>query len=1195
MKMRQNAAKKTEIVFFPYKASMWDSLESIWLAAKDDPACKCFVVPIPYQNRDKDGNITEEFYEGNDFPAYVPITHYSEYSLKDSKPDIAYLHNFYDDSNNLTSVVPDYFTYNVKKHCGCVVMVPYTVFHNVPFDLVTLQMSSFVCDKYIVQSKMIADKYVSDIENHCTAKNYPFIKEYWERKFAAIGSPKFDSAINKKADDFEIPDKWREVLYSDGVKKPCLLYYTSLYTLTAADDNLVNKSPEHFFTKLTENVEFFGKRNDTAVMWRPHPLTEITIKNKVPQFLDTYKKAIERFCSFPNTIFDTTPDFSRAIALCDGVYGANESGMVLLGAARKPSLIQTYQPRNDLSSSEFKYEIFDNAAFDGKYYYFTLMCFNALFRMDQDTLKAEFLGRFPALGDNFRNFYQGWAVGDKIYFFGRAEFIGVYTKSIGLLETISYTDILGERINDFKTYGMRFSNMIIWQNAIWLVPNKFPSLVRYDLGTKKTTFYDEPFREIEALRKNPSRGCVQWGYAHKDRIVMALPSAEAICTFVPDENGGQTTIIKAELGCDGYFLFCADVANNAVYFAPIKGAEFIVKYNFTDETLIKIPFLTETIDKEYFLQRAINLPDKIKFVTGDGRAFELDKTSETITETEPDKLQNILFDTADEETKRIRPYYRKTKLGVWNNWANKRYLWLDIDEKRLKMMINNEIIEKPLDEVYKYAYLKLFNTPTFAQTYFLQSDNPAMKLRSEMFDTLAYDGKYYYISLMCFNALFRIDQATLKAEFLGQFPGPGDNFRNFYQGWGLGDKIYFFGRTEFIGVYTKSSGLLETISYNDILGDRKDDFKTYGLRFSNMIIWQNAIWLVPNKFPSLVRYDLGTKKTTFYNEPFREIEALRKNPNRGCVQWGYAHKDRIVMACPSAEAFCIFKPNENGGETSIVKMEFGCDGYFLFCADVAKDTAYFAPVKGAEYIVKYNFTDETLKKIPFISDNIECEWFAQRAVNQTDKISFVSKDGRAFVLDKASDTISETEPDLLQTDSLETADEDTVKSRPDYWRHSKTAGWNNFQSKQILRIDVDEKKIKLYSDNQIKDLPLDDVFADVYDSFQENITPGKIGDAIVDKYGFDTFKNFFEPFKFKGEQNNNCKADLNFLCDLLHLDLKKYPLDPMTSTQYKYNQLDADEFGGKAGIKIHRHVISSIKSGEIKLLREYDLIDCNLI
>ena len=54
--LEQLLPKKKEIVFLPYKASMWDSLESIWQAARADAACHAVVIPIPYAERNADGS-----------------------------------------------------------------------------------------------------------------------------------------------------------------------------------------------------------------------------------------------------------------------------------------------------------------------------------------------------------------------------------------------------------------------------------------------------------------------------------------------------------------------------------------------------------------------------------------------------------------------------------------------------------------------------------------------------------------------------------------------------------------------------------------------------------------------------------------------------------------------------------------------------------------------------------------------------------------------------------------------------------------------------------------------------------------------------------------------------------------------------------------------------------------------------------
>lgn len=97
---------KKEVVFLPYKASMWDSLESVWKAADADPNCNVYVIPIPYYDKNPDGSFKEEHYEGDLYPKNVPITRYDEYDLEARRPDVIYIHNPYDECNHVTSVHP---------------------------------------------------------------------------------------------------------------------------------------------------------------------------------------------------------------------------------------------------------------------------------------------------------------------------------------------------------------------------------------------------------------------------------------------------------------------------------------------------------------------------------------------------------------------------------------------------------------------------------------------------------------------------------------------------------------------------------------------------------------------------------------------------------------------------------------------------------------------------------------------------------------------------------------------------------------------------------------------------------------------------------------------------------------------------------------------------------------------------------
>ena len=82
---------KIKICFLPYKASMWDCMESVWEAAAADSECEAKVVPIPYYERDDQGGIAKGCYDGDLFPAYVPVTPYRSYDLSKEQPDIIYI------------------------------------------------------------------------------------------------------------------------------------------------------------------------------------------------------------------------------------------------------------------------------------------------------------------------------------------------------------------------------------------------------------------------------------------------------------------------------------------------------------------------------------------------------------------------------------------------------------------------------------------------------------------------------------------------------------------------------------------------------------------------------------------------------------------------------------------------------------------------------------------------------------------------------------------------------------------------------------------------------------------------------------------------------------------------------------------------------------------------------------------------
>ena len=148
-------------VFLPYKASMWDSLESVWKAACDDAEWESVVIPIPYYNRNTDDSLGEMQYEGADFPEDVPVTDWQQYSLEKEHPDIIFIHNPYDQFNIVTTVHPLFYASRIKDYTEKLVYIPYFVHQN---DIVAehycVLPGTIYADVVILQSEKVREQYL---------------------------------------------------------------------------------------------------------------------------------------------------------------------------------------------------------------------------------------------------------------------------------------------------------------------------------------------------------------------------------------------------------------------------------------------------------------------------------------------------------------------------------------------------------------------------------------------------------------------------------------------------------------------------------------------------------------------------------------------------------------------------------------------------------------------------------------------------------------------------------------------------------------------------------------------------------------------------------------------------------------------------------------------------------------------------
>ena len=337
---------RTEAVFLPYKASMWDSLESVWKAADVDEGCDAYVIPIPYFDKNPDGSFSRMHYEADLYPDYVPITRYDEFDFGRHRPDVVYIHNGYDDWNLVTSVHPYFYSKNLKQYTEELIYIPYFILGEIePDNEQAVEGMKHFCfmpgiiyaDKVIVQSENMKKIYVNEYlkaAKECGLKGKHLDRAYLEKKFLGTGSPKIDKVLNTKKEDIKIPEKWLEIIEKpDGSRKKIIFYNTSISALLQHNEEMLAKMESVFGV-------FKEYQDEVALLWRPHPLIQATVESMRPQLWEAYEKIRARYMDEGWGIYDDSADIDRAVIISDAYYGDQSSVVQLCRKAGIPVMIQ---------------------------------------------------------------------------------------------------------------------------------------------------------------------------------------------------------------------------------------------------------------------------------------------------------------------------------------------------------------------------------------------------------------------------------------------------------------------------------------------------------------------------------------------------------------------------------------------------------------------------------------------------------------------------------------------------------------------------------------------------------------------------------------------------------------------------------------------------------------------------------------
>lgn len=495
---------RKEVVFLPYKASMWDCMETVWEAAAADQECDVYVVPIPYYDLNPDGSKGAMRYEGALMPSKVSVTDFSNYKIEERRPDIVYIHNPYDEYNKVTSVHPDYYSSRLCHYTDMLVYIPYFLPGEHLADSHSLLPAYVYADKIVLNTETAID----DID--------PSIPR---EKFIIAGSPKAERLIRmaQNKESLDIPASWKEKIRDRRV----VFYNLSISGLL--------KYRGKMLAKMAEVFEIFNHRQDMVILYRPHPLIESTLTSMCPELLKDYHAIVRQVQAMPNAIYDTTPDASVAVVLSDAYIGENSSSITaMFKVLRKPLLYLTERMYDQLTPDEMLSERTFDVCRVGDDLWFVTYPLQILCRYHLGAREITYVAALPEVVNDgcirYVNIVHDSVRNRLIMIPYRGEALCIYDLKKGTFQKDYFRP---EYVN--SCFGSAFA----YKRYLFLTPINYPAIVRYDMDTGEFEYFTSCMeRMYEMLPEAAEANLFVWGVgAYRQELYLASMLKNAVLTF----------------------------------------------------------------------------------------------------------------------------------------------------------------------------------------------------------------------------------------------------------------------------------------------------------------------------------------------------------------------------------------------------------------------------------------------------------------------------------------------------------------------------------------------------------------------------------------------------------------------------------------------------------------------------------------
>lgn len=300
------------IVFFAELGSKWDSMNSVYRAFKDRKDCDVAVVLAPIYRAVKSGEtvLTDVIYEDYLTPMGIKHIPYQQYDISKDLPDMVFISNPYE-----SVTLPQFWPENIAKYTRLVYLPYYT---GMAISQESIKVHCYMPVAQYAWRIIAQSKKIKEIHQKYAPKHGDNI--------LVTGLPKWDDIFWLKENPVDIDANWERRLRGKKV-----FLWNSHYAAKSNTSTLLQLGKDI--------IDFFGGRDDVALIWRPHPMTETIFKLYLPQYSSTWEKLKSDVEKADNMILDNNTSYNMSFQYSDALISDWSSMLTQYILTEKPILL----------------------------------------------------------------------------------------------------------------------------------------------------------------------------------------------------------------------------------------------------------------------------------------------------------------------------------------------------------------------------------------------------------------------------------------------------------------------------------------------------------------------------------------------------------------------------------------------------------------------------------------------------------------------------------------------------------------------------------------------------------------------------------------------------------------------------------------------------------------------------------------